>query len=64
MVRIAREVDPHGSADTVKHNGPSQPTVDAWKRNGRDLDVDDVKRFMGVKTVNAPLNPLWAARLQ
>lgn len=63
MVRIIRESDEKGVAETAKKHGISEQTLYAWKKKYRGLQVDDVKRLKGLEAENAKLKRMLADRM-
>jgi putative transposase len=63
IVRILRESDEKGVAETAKHHGISDQTIYVWKKKFRGLDVDDVKRLKGLEAENAKLKKLLAEKV-
>ena len=63
IVRILRESDEKGVAETTKHNGISDQTLYVWTKKFRGLDVDDVKRLKGLEAENAKLKKLLAEKV-
>lgn len=63
MVRILREADADGGAETAKKHGISVQTLYLWRKKFRGMEVDDVKRLKGLEAENARLKKLVAEQL-
>jgi putative transposase len=63
VVRIIRESDEKGVAETAKKHGISEQTLYVWKKRYRGLEVDDVKRLKGLEAENAKLKKLLAEKV-